>query len=187
MKLKDLLPRSIPPGTEADAIALLRADHDRIEDLFSRFDELKCGREGTETRLVVDELCREFRLHSMLEEELFYPAVRAAIGDDDLMNEACIEHEGARRLVAELERTEASDAMLTARMHVLDAYITHHVREEEENIFPKARESGVDLGALAIKMGRRKGQLLRESAHPAVASATRRSRARPASEPRAPR
>src|SRR6478735_9172010 len=131
MKLKDLIPQGILPDIEADAIAFLRADHDKIEDLFSAFDEIRYGRADDDKKRIVGDLCREIRLHAAIEEELFYPAVRAEIADDDLMNEARVEHEGVGRLVSELQGMEPSDEMLNAKMHVLDAYVTHHVREEE--------------------------------------------------------
>jgi len=160
MKLKDLIPQGILPETKEDAIALLRADHDKVEDLFVSFDEIKYGRAGTEKTRLVSELCRELTVHAALEEELFYPAVRGEIADDDLMNEAQVEHEGAMRLVAELETMDPADEMLNAKMHVLCAYIKLHVREEEEDIFRKARETGLDLLALAERMKKRKRQLL---------------------------
>jgi hemerythrin superfamily protein len=188
MKLKDLIPQSMLPDIEADAIAFLRADHDKIEDLFSTFDEIKYGRADEDKKRLVGELCREIRMHGTIEEELFYPAVRAEIADDDLMNEASVEHEGIRRLVDELESMDPADEMLNAKMHVLDIYVTHHVREEEENIFPRARESELDLAELAGRLSRRKSVLLRETAD-ARPRADRRTRSRraAASEPRASR
>src|SRR5205814_2624675 len=114
---------------------------------------------GEKMRLVT-ELCREFLAHAAVEEEIFYPAVREEIADDDLMNEARVEHEGAKRLVAELQGMDPADEMLNAKMHVLCAYIKHHVREEEEDIFRKAREADLDLFALAGRMEKRKRQLL---------------------------
>lgn len=187
MKLKDLIPQSILPETTEDAIALLRADHDRVEDLFISFDEIKYGRADAEKKRLVTELCREFRLHAALEEELFYPAVRAEIADDDLMNEARVEHEGAKRLVAELEDMLPADEMLNAKMHVLCAYIKLHVREEEEDIFRKARESSLDLVALAGQMKKRKLQLLGSLAPKARRAAVSRKTRSSASESRAGR
>jgi hemerythrin superfamily protein len=160
MKLKDLIPQGILPETRPDAIALLRADHDRIEDLFISFDQIKYGRAEAEKMRLVSDLCRELLVHAAVEEEIFYPAVRSEIADDDLMNEARVEHEGARRLISELQAMDPADEMLNAKMHVLCAYIKHHVREEEEDIFRKARESGLDLLAMAARMEKRRRQLL---------------------------
>ena len=188
MKLKDLLPQGILPDIDEDALAFLRADHDRIEDLFSTFDEIKYGRDDADKKRLVGELCSELRVHSAIEEELFYPAVRGEIADDDLMNEASVEHEGIGRLVGELEAMEPSDEMLNAKMHVLDIYVTHHVREEEENIFPRARDSELDLAGLAGKLARRKARLLQQASEARGDGSQRRSRSRPAAaEPRAPR
>ncbi len=187
MKLKDFIPQGILPDAENDAIAFLRADHDKIEDLFARFDEIKYGRSDAEKNRLVAEICREIRLHAALEEEIFYPAVRAEIADDDLMNEARVEHEGIHRLVIELESMDSSDEMLNAKMHVLCAYIKHHVREEEEDIFRKARESAIDIHVLAARLAKRKRQLLRNAAATAGdAPDARKTPSRsPASEPRA--
>jgi hemerythrin superfamily protein len=196
MQLKDFIPQGILPAPEEDAIALLRADHDKVEDLFSSFDEIKYGRSDSEKKRLVSEICREIRTHSALEEELFYPAVRAEVADDDLMNEATVEHDGIGRLVSELQSMDVSDDMLNAKMHVLEAYIAHHVREEEENIFPRARESGLDMAALAAQMIRRRssladdvGRLLQDGAERrARASTQRKQRSRSgSSEPRIPR
>jgi hypothetical protein len=158
-----------------------------VEDLFVSFDEIKYGRADDEKKRLVTELCREFKIHAALEEEIFYPAVRAEIADDDLMNEARVEHEGAKRLVAELEAMDPDDEMLNAKMHVLCAYIKLHVREEEEDIFRKARESSLDLGALAERMKKRKRQLLVGLAPKARRAAVSRKPRSPASETRAGR
>jgi hemerythrin superfamily protein len=191
MQLKDFIPQGILPTPEEDAIALLRADHDKVEDLFSSYDEIKYGRSDGEKKRLVNEICREIRTHAALEEELFYPAVRAEVADDDLMNEATVEHDSIGRLVSELETMDVADDMMNAKMHVLEAYITHHVREEEENIFPRARESGLDMAALAAQMARRRsslandvGKLLQDGA----ARRGRKPRSRSSSgEPRVPR
>lgn len=159
MKLKDLIPPGILPDVGEDAVALLRADHDRVEDLFASFDQIKHGRDYGEKARLVRELCELVKTHTLLEEEIFYPAVRAEIADDDLMNEAAVAHEGARRLATELETMDAADEMLNAKMHVLCAYLKHHVREEEQDMFPKARETGLDFRGLARRMIDRRGQL----------------------------
>jgi hemerythrin superfamily protein len=187
MKLKDLIPKSILPETKEDAIAFLRADHDKVEDLFVSFDEIKYGRADAEEKRLVTDLCREFQVHAALEEEIFYPAVRAEIADDDLMNEARVEHEGAKRLVAELEAMDPDDEMLNAKMHVLCAYIKLHVREEEEDIFRKARESSLDLVALAGRMRKRKRQLLGSTAPKGRRAAVARKPRSSAAETRAGR
>jgi hemerythrin superfamily protein len=191
MQLKDFIPQGILPAPEEDAIALLRADHDKLEDLFSSFDEIKYGRSDSEKKRLVNAICREIRMHSALEQELFYPAARAEVADDDLMNEAIVEHDGIARLVSELETMDVADDMMNAKMHVLEAYINHHVREEEENIFPRARESGLDMAELAAQMIRRRSSLDNDVGKLLQDGAARRARKpRPRSspgEPRAPR
>jgi hemerythrin-like domain-containing protein len=185
MKLKDLIPPGILPDVEEDAISFLRADHDKLEDLFTSFDQIRDGRESAEKERLVRDVCGEFRIHTALEEEIFYPAVRAEIADDDLMNEALIEHEGAKRLVDELEAAEPMDELLNAKMHVLCAYLKHHIREEEQDMFRKARETTLDLRALAARMVKRKDELTRTA--PPLPAARRPRSGKPLSEPRADR
>jgi hypothetical protein len=185
MKLKDIVPHSILPHAKEDAIGLLRADHDAMEDMFYSFDQIKHGRDYAEKKRLVRDLCRIFRIHSTLEEEIFYPAVRAEVADDDLMNEALVEHEGAEQLVAGLETMDAADEMLNATMHVLCAYIKHHVREEEQDMFPKARDTELDMDALGVRMNKRRKQLLEGIERTGRLPAPRKGRQRTATtEPR---
>jgi hemerythrin superfamily protein len=173
---------------QEDALALLRADHDKVEEIFTRFDEIKFGRSNAEKKRLVDEVCQELRVHAVVEETVFYPAVRAEIVDDDLMNEAKVEHEGALRLVEELEGMEPTDELLNAKMHVLCAYVRHHVREEEQDMFPKAREVGLDLVALAAQIKDRKRKLEGKSGAKTQGSArASKARGRAAPDPRATR
>ena len=117
---------------------ILREDHKKVKGLFEEFEHAE---EAKAKQRIVETAVADLEVHSKLEEGLIYPAIRAEIADDDLMNEAKVEHEGARRLVSELESMNADDDMLNAKMHVLCAYIKHHVREEEQDMFPKARDT----------------------------------------------
>lgn len=139
-----------------DAIAMLKADHAKVEAMFERFENLR-GADRKEK--LVAEICSELEVHMVLEEEIFYPAVREAIGDDDLMHEATVEHMSAKDLIAQLRGMSAEDDLYDAKVTVLGEYIKHHVKEEHSEMFPQARSSGVDLKAVADEMRERKAAL----------------------------
>lgn len=144
----------------ADALDLLRADHDRVRDLFREFDQLKGSDEDDERKSeLVDEICYELTLHTMIEEEIFYPAVRAATDDSDLMDEADIEHAGARELIGQLEVMYPGDDHFDATVTVLGEEVTHHIEKEESAIFAAARHGGIDLNALGEQLAARKEEL----------------------------
>ncbi len=142
--------------TPNPAVALLKDDHDRVQDLFDRFEQAK-GR-AAKTRIVRQALT-ELKVHAAVEEELFYPAVRKAVGKD-VMNEADEEHHVAKLLIAELDRMDGSESHFDAKFRVLAESVRHHIREEENEMLPKARGAKLDFDALAAKMTRRKERLL---------------------------
>ena len=174
MKLESLIPKSLLPD-DHDAIGMLKADHDKVRDLFKQFDDIKDSRANKQKEKIVTEACRELTIHTKLEEEIFYPAVRKAIDEDDLMNEAKVEHDSAKQLIRQLESMQASDEMFVAKFTVLAEYVKHHIEEEHNEMFPKAKKTDIDLEALGEKMMRRKQQLLGASktASPARPAARR--------------
>ena len=143
-----------------DAIAMLMADHKKVKKLFSDFDKLKEEGGDEEKSAIVDQICSELKIHTELEEEIFYPAVRKAIDDSDLMDEALVEHAGAKDLIAQLEDASPEDDLYDAKVTVLGEQIDHHVKEEEGSIFPKAKKAKVDTEALGSTMTKRKIALL---------------------------
>ena len=146
---------------QRDAIALLKADHDEVKKMFKQFEKLKeDGSDDAKTKLV-GKICSALKAHTTVEEEIFYPAVRAAIDDKDLMDEADVEHAGAKDLIAQLESASPDDDHYDAKVTVLGEQIDHHVEEEHEDMFPKARKSGVDLKALGAQIEKRKQELRR--------------------------
>ncbi len=163
MKLEDLIPKSLLPGQDDDAIAMLVADHDRVKDLFDQFEEVKEGRANKQKEKIVADACRELTIHTKIEDEIFYPAVRKAIKDDDLMNEAKVEHDSAKQLIRQLESMDAGDEMFVAKFTVLAEYVRHHIEEEHREMFPKVKKTGLDLEALGQKMMKRKQQLMAPS------------------------
>lgn len=150
-----------------DAIALLTADHKKVKGLFIRFEKLmdqeNVDDEKTE---LVQQICNDLKVHTQVEEEIFYPAVRAAIDDDDLMDEADVEHAGARELIAQLDAMQPGDDLYDAKVVVLGEQITHHVKEEEGDMFPKVKKAKVDTAALGEQMLERKQELMAEMGLP---------------------
>ena len=143
-----------------DAIAMLTADHKKVKRLFADFDKLKDAGSDEDKASIVDQICNELKIHTELEEEIFYPAVRKAIDDGDLMDEALVEHAGAKDLIAQLEDARPEDDLYDAKVTVLGEQIQHHVKEEEGNMFLKARKAKVDTEALGATMLKRKITLM---------------------------
>lgn len=143
-----------------DAIVMLVADHKRVKKLFAEFDKLKDGGNDADKSAIVAQICNELKIHTELEEEIFYPAVRKAIEDSGLMDEALVEHAGAKELIAQLEEANPGDDLYDAKVTVLGEQIDHHVKEEEGDMFPKARKAKVDLEALGAAMLKRKTSLM---------------------------
>ncbi|HEY0112495.1 MAG TPA: hemerythrin domain-containing protein [Allosphingosinicella sp.] len=142
-----------------DATRLLTEDHRKVEELFEQFE--KASGDGRKEKLA-RQICTELKVHSMIEEEIFYPALRGKIDDDDL-DEAYVEHDGAKVLINEIEAGSGGDEFYEAKVKVLQEQIEHHVKEEEkqsDNLFQQARASDVDLEALGEQMAARKAELM---------------------------
>jgi hemerythrin superfamily protein len=145
---------------EQDAIAMLMADHKKVKKLFSDFDKLKDEGSDEDKSAIVEQICNALKIHTELEEEIFYPAVRKAIDDSDLMDEALVEHAGAKELIVQLEDASPDDELYDAKVTVLGEQIDHHVKEEEGQMFPKAKKAKVDTEALGATMLKRKMALM---------------------------
>jgi hemerythrin superfamily protein len=149
--------------TTIDAIDMLKQDHDKVEKAFKDFE--KMDRQDTEAcRRLIETVCEDLKLHTTLEEEVFYPAVREAIADEDLMNEAAVEHETAKMLIDQLENMGADDPNYYATFTVLGEYVRHHIKEEQGEMFPAAKKAKLDLVALGERMRARKEELAGETA-----------------------
>jgi|KBSMisStaDraftv2_1062788.scaffolds.fasta_scaffold105814_2 hemerythrin superfamily protein len=164
-----------------DAFALLKADHKAVKALFRDFDGLSEDGDDEQKADLVQQICNELTVHAQVEEELFYPAVRAAIDDADLLDEAAVEHASAKDLIAQLNAMEPGDELYDAKVTVLSEYIDHHVKEEEDEMFPKAQKSDLDARALGQEMLARKQELkaelgMVEEAQPIPAKRTNGSR-----------
>lgn len=142
-----------------DAIAMLKADHRKVEELFAQFEETSSK---TKREKLAREICLELKVHTILEEEIFYPAFRGKI-EDDILDEAYVEHDGAKVLVNDIEASSPSDDFFVAKVTVLSEEIEHHVKEEErpsEGMFSQCRKTDVDLVELRDRMLARKLELL---------------------------
>jgi hypothetical protein len=143
-----------------DALELLDAEHQAVRRMFQEYREL-AAHDAPEARrkALADQICMELTIHAKLEEELFYPEVREAIRDDDLMDEAEVEHASARDLIVQILSMDPHEELYDAKVTVLGEYIDHHVREEREEMFPKARRSGLDLARLGERLRVRRREL----------------------------
>ena len=144
-----------------DAIALLKADHRKVEELFARFEK---ARGSTQKAEICEQICMELIIHTMIEEEIFYPALQGKV-EEDTMDEAYVEHDGAKVLIAELMDGSPEDQFFDAKVTVLAEEIKHHVHEEEapaRGMFAQARACKVDLARLGAQLQQRKDELMRE-------------------------
>src|SRR5688572_15916919 len=144
-----------------DAIAALKADHRQVEEWFAQFEKTNSAARKQD---LATRICQALKVHTTLEEELFYPAFLEATEDKDIHHEAEVEHDGAKKLIAEIEAAGPSDEYFDARVSVLSEMIKHHVKEEEQRggMFSKARESDMDLVALGEQLQRRKEEVMAE-------------------------
>ena len=158
------MPASRRRQDASDAIAMLIADHRRVQQLFREFDKL--DRKDEDARIeIVETACVELKIHSIIEEEIFYPAVRSKIGEEseNLLNEAAIEHEVADTLIDKLGEIDPSEPDYAACFKVLSEYAQHHIMEEEKALFPKVRKMReLDLEELGGEMQARKNELMAE-------------------------
>jgi hemerythrin superfamily protein len=150
--------------SEKDACDLLDADHKAVKKLFNAYDELagSKARGAAQKRLeLARQICHELTVHAQIEEEIFYPALREVMKETDLLAEAEVEHASAKDLIAQIEALAEPDEMFDAKVKVLGEYIDHHVKEERNEIFPKARASRkLDLVAMRDELMARKEELL---------------------------
>jgi hypothetical protein len=147
-----------------DAIELLKQDHRAVEQLFKQFEELEDDQDAAEQ--VIESACAELKIHDKIETEIFYPAVREAAEKEeieDLLDEAEVEHDSVRELIAKLEGMDPTDEKRHAHFKVLTEYVKHHVKEEEKEMFPQVKKlTQLDLKALGLEMKERKSALMAE-------------------------
>jgi hemerythrin-like domain-containing protein len=147
-----------------NAIELLKRDHDAVEKLFAQYEEIKDGADDSEKEGLVAQICDALTVHAQIEETIFYPAARRVLQEEegqDLLNEAAVEHQTLKDIIGRLEAAPTSDPLYDAGVKVLAEYTKHHVREEENELFPKVRSSDMDLQAIGQQLAQRKEQLER--------------------------
>ena len=143
-----------------DAVALLKADHRKVEDLFETYENSKS--KSAKVKLA-QQICMELTVHATIEEEIFYPAVKGQV-EDDMLDEAYVEHDGAKVLIGELLAGAPDDDFYDAKVKVLSEEIKHHVKEEEQRdgIFAQAKKAGVDMMELGERLAARKAELIKK-------------------------
>jgi len=145
-----------------DAIALLRDDHAAVSKLFEQYDKLG-DRALAKKEKLARTICNELKVHTQIEEEIFYPAVEAVLPkEQDLLDEAQVEHDGAKGLIAQIDGMKPGDDLFDAKVKVLREYIKHHVKEEHEEMFPKVRKTKLDLHELGMRLAFRKAELKKQ-------------------------
>lgn len=149
-----------------DACSLLDTDHKNVKKMFTAYEELtksKAASAAQKKRDLALQICMELTVHAQIEEEIFYPAVREAIKETDLLDEAEVEHASAKDLIAQIQEAPETDDMFDAKVTVLSEYIDHHVKEERNEMFPKARAArGLDLVGMREQLAARKEELMAE-------------------------
>ena len=149
-----------PKAAPKDAIALLKADHEAVSQLFTEYEKT---RSSPNKKALVAEICTALSVHAQVEEEIFYPAVKTALKDKLLVPEATVEHAGVKDLIAQLKGVEPDGEMYDAKVKVLSEYVKHHVKEEQNEMFPKAKASSLDMAELGVRMTVRKDELLAQA------------------------
>lgn len=146
-----------------DAIALLTEDHKQVRKLFKEYDKLaKAGAPANEREKLAAQICQMLTVHAQIEEEIFYPAAREGLDDDELIDEAAVEHASCKELITQLEAMSADADLFDAKVKVLGEYIDHHVKEEEKELFPKTRRR-IDIKEVGALLQQRKSDLMNAS------------------------
>lgn len=148
---------------QQDAIQLLKADHREVEQMFSKFENTNGA--ATKSKLA-DQICLALKVHTQIEEEIFYPAAREALTDEEMIDEAVVEHAAAKDLIAEIEAMDVDEDLFDAKVKVLSEQIEHHVEEEEKELFPKLQKTDMDMRMLGMRMAERKKELMSSMARP---------------------
>jgi len=142
-----------------DAIELLTQDHKEVKKLFKAYEKLvKDEAEGSEKQELANQICTMLVVHTTIEEEIFYPAAREALPEQDLLDEAVVEHASAKSLIEQIQSMSPEDELYDAKVTVLGEYIDHHVKEEEAELFPQVKKAKLDLEQLGEEMAERKLQ-----------------------------
>jgi hemerythrin superfamily protein len=150
-------------AAKTDATVLLQRDHADVKKLFRQYEKLADSEaDGQERQALAMQICQMLTVHATIEEEIFYPAAREAEVEEDLLDEAEVEHASAKDLIAQIQSMSPEDELYDAKVTVLGEYVDHHVQEEEGQMFPKCRRAKMDLAGLAEQLAERKSELMAE-------------------------
>ena len=141
-----------------NAFELLEQDHREVEEWFDEYDELKEG--DNRKRKLAEKICLGLKVHAQIEEEIFYPQAREVTSDNDLIDEAVVEHATVKNLIGEIEAMEVGEELYDAKLRVLGEMVKHHIREEEEELFPELEAAQMDLDAVGKEIAERKEELM---------------------------
>lgn len=167
-------------NSELDAIDLLKNDHKEVTELFDEYESRRYDSRSRDKAKIAMQICRALTVHATIEEEIFYPTVRRAVaGAGGELNEAAVEHQSLKDIIARLEAASPSDPLYDAGVKVLSEYVKHHVKEEENELFPKLRSSDLDLTALGQTISARKAELERSGPAPRAPGSNGRRSSQP--------
>src|SRR5215510_14070446 len=151
--------RKTAPRKE-DAVSLLKSDHEEVAKLFKKYENGEKKLSTPDKAALAKQICDALMVHTQIEEEIFYPACHEQIRDvDDLLNEAKVEHQSLKELIAKIEQDRPGTEEYDAQVKVLGEYVTHHVDEEHKELFPRARKSKMDLQTIGERLAARKEEL----------------------------
>jgi len=143
-----------------NAFDVLEEDHREVEGWFDEYDELEEEDDGKAE--LAEKICLALKVHAQIEEEIFYPQARAATGDNDLVDEAVVEHATVKNLIAEIEKMKVGDDLYDAKIRVLGEMVKQHIKEEEEELFPEISSAEIDVDAIGKELAERKEELMSE-------------------------
>lgn len=162
-KSKSTTKKTTTTMQDQDAIKILKADHKVVSQWFEEFEKTE---DDSEKAKLVEQIVLALKVHTQVEEEIFYPAAREALSDEDLIDEAVVEHAAAKDLMSEIEAMEVGEELYDAKVKVLGEQIEHHVEEEEKEMFPKLQKTDMDMVAIGIRIAERKQELMAKMARP---------------------
>lgn len=143
-----------------DAISLLTDDHKKVQKLFKEFEKLSKKEDDEGKAELAREICVELTVHAQIEEEILYPAAREVLDEQDLLDEAQVEHASAKDLIAQIESMETDEELFDAKVTVLGEYVNHHIKEEQDEMFTRLKKSDLDLEQLGEELYQRKSELM---------------------------
>jgi hypothetical protein len=154
------MPRTADQGQ--DAIQLLTEDHKRVQQMFKTFEQLKESEDEEQKAAIVALTCAALTIHAQIEEEIFYPAARDALDEQDILDEAEVEHASAKDLIAQLADMQPGDELYDAKFKVLGEYVNHHIKEEQDELFRQVKKADLDLKTLGTQLMERQQELMAE-------------------------